>query len=171
MDPRKNYLVVDGYNIINDWPSLKKLSEHSLEEARESLIAMMQSFAKVKSLDTIIVFDAYNNDETAKEEDVDGVKVVFSGKNQTADSYIEKLMNTINPLHEVTAATSDFMLQRMIIKAGGTRMSARELQKEVEFALNFSMKKIRKESEVEKNSLLKNIDEKTIQKLKSIHKE
>ncbi|MBF7096010.1 NYN domain-containing protein [Alkalibacter mobilis] len=165
MGLREHYLVVDGYNLINHWEKLRNLMEHSLEDARKSLIDLMQSYAKLKNLKVVLVFDAYNNTETAKEEETGGIMVVYSAKNQTADSYIEKLIHQINPVHEITVATSDFMLQKMILSAGGIRISARELEKEVEFAFESNMKKIEKQNIAEKNRLLHNLDNDTIKKL------
>lgn len=161
----EHYLVVDGYNIINDWERLKKLSEHRLEDARDALVDMMQGYGRLKNLSVIVVFDAYNNEEMAKEEAVGGIVVVYSGKNQTADSYIEKFIYELHPLHEVTVATSDFMLQKMILAEGGIRISARELEKEVEFALRSNMKKISKEQAGEKNNLARHLDDATLRHL------
>jgi predicted RNA-binding protein with PIN domain len=165
---RKHYLVVDGYNMINYWERLKNILTYSLEDARQALIRMIQSYAKVKNYDAIVVFDAYNNDEMVKVEELSGIKVVYSGKNQTADTYIEKFLYDLSPVHEVTVATSDFMLQRMVVSAGGNRMSARELEKEIEFSISSNMKKIKMESEADKNHLFKSIDRDTIEKLKKI---
>lgn len=161
----EHYLVVDGYNIINYWEPLKKLKDYRLEDARDALVDLMQGYGKLKNLSVIIVFDAYNNEEMAREEEVGGIKVVYSGKNQTADSYIEKFIYELHPLHEVTVATSDFMLQKMILAGGGIRISARELEKEVEFALRSNMKKISREQSGEKNNLSRHLDEATLQRL------
>jgi predicted RNA-binding protein with PIN domain len=60
------------------------------------------------------------------------------------------------------------MLQRMVVSAGGNRMSARELEKEIEFSISSNMKKIKMESEADKNHLFKSIDRDTIEKLKKI---
>ena len=37
----KTFLVVDGYNIINAWPRLKKVSDDDLELARDMLVAII----------------------------------------------------------------------------------------------------------------------------------
>ena len=38
-----SYLIVDGYNIINDWEELKALSVEDLDAARERLIHYIMS--------------------------------------------------------------------------------------------------------------------------------
>ena len=37
----KNFLVVDGYNIINAWPRLKRVSDEDLELDRDMLVAII----------------------------------------------------------------------------------------------------------------------------------
>ena len=42
----KSYLIVDGYNIINDWEELKILSAEDLDAARERLIHRFMWFQR-----------------------------------------------------------------------------------------------------------------------------
>lgn len=161
----KHFLVVDGYNIINHWSRLKELMDHRLEDARDALVDLMQGYGRLKNLEVVVVFDAYNNGEMIQEEVVHGVRLVYTKKNQTADSYIEKFIHDLHPLHEVTVATSDYMLQKMILASGGIRISARELEKEVEFALRSNMKRISRQQSAEKNRLAQLLDQATLQRL------
>ena len=57
---KKEYLIVDGYNIINSWDELKELSKTDLEHAREKLIDAIIEYAEYTGRKGIIVFDAYN---------------------------------------------------------------------------------------------------------------
>ena len=41
----KSYLIVDGYNIINDWEELKALASEDLDAARERLIHYIIEYA------------------------------------------------------------------------------------------------------------------------------
>jgi len=41
---QKEYLFVDGYNIINSWNNLRELSDISLEVAREELMDIMGEY-------------------------------------------------------------------------------------------------------------------------------
>ena len=56
----KSYLIVDGYNIINDWEELKALASEDLDAARERLIHYIIEYAQYNGKKAIIVFDAYN---------------------------------------------------------------------------------------------------------------
>ena len=55
---KKEYLIVDGYNIINSWDELKELSKTDLEHAREKLIDAIIEYAEYTGRKCIIVFDA-----------------------------------------------------------------------------------------------------------------
>ena len=57
---KKDYLIVDGYNIINAWDELKEIAISDLEHAREKLIDAIIEYAEFTGRLGIIVFDAYN---------------------------------------------------------------------------------------------------------------
>ena len=54
----KEYLIVDGYNIIGAWPELQKLKEENLEYARARLIEILSVHAALSKRKVILVFDA-----------------------------------------------------------------------------------------------------------------
>ncbi|MBR3934449.1 MAG: TetM/TetW/TetO/TetS family tetracycline resistance ribosomal protection protein [Clostridia bacterium] len=129
----KEYLLVDGYNIIFAWDALKEISKDSLEAARSKLIEKMSTYKLFKKCEVIVVFDAYkvkgNRGEVEKH---DGVTVVYTKEAQTADSYIEKAAKELSRNYKVTVATSDGLEQLIIFGTGAYRMPARILQQDVE---------------------------------------
>lgn len=129
----KEYLLIDGYNIIFAWDDLKALSKESLEAARNKLIDRIAAYKIFKKYEIIIVFDAYkvkgNRGET---ERIDGITVVYTKEAQTADSYIEKTATELSKNYKVTVATSDGLEQMIIFGSGALRMPARILLEEVE---------------------------------------
>lgn len=141
-NPRR-ILIVDGYNVINAWGSLKKKAEDDLEQARETLISYILEYSKIKGYEVYVVFDAYNVkgcDET--HENHHGVNVIFTKENQTADSYIEMFISKLSKYDEVAVATSDYAEQQIVLGKGCTRISSRELIE----GLNASKEEIRKSS-------------------------
>ena len=67
----EKYMVVDGYNIINAWESLKKFINDDLDFAREKLIHLLMEYGQYEKYDITIVFDAqYTNTEEKK---LDGI--------------------------------------------------------------------------------------------------
>ncbi len=123
-------LIVDGYNIINDWPELIPLREESMEEARNKLLNILLDHVPFAWEKIIIVYDAYRvKGHSPTVEEYGGVQVIFTAEGQTADSYIERLVMTlIGEGVAVDVASSDFMEQNIILWKGGQRVSARELR-------------------------------------------
>lgn len=124
----KEYLVLDGYNVINCWPELKFLMDESLEIARDALIDIMIEYGAFKGVNIIIVFDAYLvKGNTANKEKIKGVEVVFTKEMETADSYIERLIVELSKENKVAVVTDDRIEQQMILGSGATRVSVKEM--------------------------------------------
>lgn len=131
-DSRAEYLLVDGYNIINSWPELRVLAEESLEDARERLIHILADYQGYRGIRIILVFDAHMTDSGIGHfEDHDGLEVIYTKKHETADHYIERWVNQFGNDGNVWVATSDFLEQTIIMSRGGIRISARELEEEI----------------------------------------
>ena len=128
----KQYLLVDGYNIIFAWESLKKLAAESLEAARDRLIAMLQNYQGYHKCTVILVFDAYKIKGHATEViQVGNISVVYTKEAETADSYIERVSHELTKEHRVRVATSDGLEQTIILGNGACRISAREFEAEL----------------------------------------
>lgn len=130
-----HYLIIDGYNIINAWPDLILVGNDSLEEARNLLLNQLVDYKSYTGEKVIVVFDAHMvKSSSAKEYSVKGVEVIFTKEYQTADSYIEKIVDqlTKNRKNKVRVATSDWAEQQVVLGSGATRISARELKIELQ---------------------------------------
>ena len=56
----KEFLLVDGYNIIHAWDELKELVEDvSLESARQKLMDVLSNYKGTSKATIILVFDGY----------------------------------------------------------------------------------------------------------------
>lgn len=132
----KTILIVDGYNVIHGSDELKRLAEIELEEARVQLINDLNGYSGFKGWETILVFDAYQQQSREKREELVGrIKVVFTEKNKTADSYIEKLVYNLPKAYRVRVVTSDFTLQQMVMASGAERIPVRELIEDIQATL------------------------------------
>ena len=133
--PRQQYLIVDGYNIIFAWESLARIAKADLEAARQQLMDQLSSFAGFRKWQVVLVFDGYkvkgNPGEKLRHHNI---QVVYTKENETGDSYIESLLAEIGPNYNVRVATSDALVQLSGVRAGVLRMSARELQEELDMA-------------------------------------
>ncbi|MEW9124961.1 MAG: NYN domain-containing protein [Thermotaleaceae bacterium] len=162
----REYLFVDGYNIINSWQELKEISRFSLEEARTELLEVLSEYQFYSGIVIIVVFDAHLvKGNSGNEEIYKGVRTVYTKEDETADHFIEKTLNEVGRIKRVRVATSDWMEQQIILSRGGTRISARELEVEI---INVKRDIMRKRKNVnQKNDIqLSSLDEETIIRLK-----
>ena len=168
----KEYLIVDGYNIINNWEGLKKESMHSLDCARKRLLDIMSNYQSYKGIEVIVVFDAhYVKNSMEKHEIHDKVEVVYTKEFESADNYIEKFVKENADEYIIRVATSDSLEQRVILGLGGARISARELKEEVEEVSHKMDKGYINKTRHERNLLEYNLDPKIINKLERMRRQ
>ena len=83
----------------------------------------------------VVVFDGYKvKGNLGEKGPFNNISVVYTKENETADAYIEALAAEIGNNYAVRVATSDALVQLSSLRSGVLRMSARELQLEVEAA-------------------------------------
>ncbi len=128
----KELLLVDGYNVINDWPELVKIKD-DFELARDRLTDILANYGGVMEFYIIIAFDAHGNDRAEQVYNVTPqLAVVYTGEGETADSYIEKkAYNMVRQGYRVYVVTSDQAEQMSVLGSGAYRVSAREFLAEV----------------------------------------
>ncbi|MDO4266383.1 MAG: TetM/TetW/TetO/TetS family tetracycline resistance ribosomal protection protein [Eubacteriales bacterium] len=133
-DPAENWLLVDGYNIIHAWDELKELAALNFDAARERLLDILSNYQGFKHCRVLVVFDAYKvpGRVNAEVEQWNNIYVIYTKQAETADQYIAKAVQQINGRYNVTVATSDRLVQLIILGQGALRLSARELYEEVE---------------------------------------
>ena len=126
-------LVVDGYNVVHAWPSLKQLARVSLEEARDRLIDRLAVYAQVTGAEVTVVFDAHRTAAMANAEEWNqGVRVIFTRKGHSADHAIERIAYSMAELKDpLTVATSDRFQRDLVRGMGGAVISALELERQV----------------------------------------
>ena len=128
-------LIVDGYNVIYDWPHLAEIAKEDLYAARHELIMILANYQAYTGENITIVFDGY------KKQDNKGtvlrqhnMKIVYTKTDETADAWIERAGYEYKDKYALTVATSDRLIQTAVFSQGALRMSARELQNRITIA-------------------------------------
>lgn len=133
---RKNgedYVIVDGYNVIFAWDTLRELSEHNIDSARGKLMDILSNYQGYMNCHLIVVFDGYKvKDNKGERFPYDDIEVVYTKEGETADAHIEKLTHELARKHKVTVVTSDGLEQIVTMGQGAIRMSSRDFKAEVE---------------------------------------
>lgn len=146
--PQRNLTIVDGYNVIYAWESLRKIANDSLEKARETLMDLLSNYVAFTKTDLWLVFDAYLvKDGTGSEFTHDGYRVIYTKQDETADAYIEKKMYELGPDYSVRVVTGDRLLQFSAVHSGILRITTKEFEDEITAVGNEITEFIRKLAE------------------------
>jgi len=169
----RDYLLVDGYNIIHSWQELMDLSEVSLESARQKLMDVLSNYQGFNShITVIVVFDGYLvKGNLGDAFEYNNIYVVYTKEAETADHYIEKTVNSLPKELRIRVATSDGLEQLIILGNGATRMSARELKLEIEESQSNMREDFINVKPPKGNLLMDNLDENTRNVLEMMRRE
>lgn len=132
----EEFLLVDGYNVIFAWQSLRQVAQESIDSAREALIRMMINYNGIHSCRLILVFDAYKvTGGVEKVEETGGIYIVYTRESEIADVFIERAVQKLEKSKRtVRVVTSDGLEQLIVMGRGALRVPASAFEKEVKTA-------------------------------------
>ena len=163
----KEYLLIDGYNIVFAWEDLRELAIKDIMAARDKLIDLIVDFAGFRKEHVILVFDAYKvRGGRGEVIHVGGIDVIYTKEAETADLYIEKAAHELSKRYKVTVATSDTVEQVIIYGAGAYRMSAQNLLEELVLTKSLMREHYEKRDEKKAGGILAQMSEEDAQALK-----
>jgi uncharacterized protein len=130
---KKQLLLIDGYNVIGNWPELNKLKlDDQLADARDKLIDVISEYKKYRNLDITVIFDAMYVPGLSKKDKKHDLDIIWTNKDETADSYIEAYTKKKQSRFvQVVVVTSDQAEQWTVFSNGALRISSRELWRDV----------------------------------------
>ena len=169
---RQTLLLVDGYNVIGAWSSLKKTRDHhGLLAARQELIEALINYSTFKGFEAQVVFDAqYQNTPGYREVHTSYLSVYYTAHLETADTYIERVCASYQrQLYRSTprliVATSDRAQQLVVIGYGAESMSALQLAGEVELTASQRRRKQQSQNRSRGRFLIHSLDANAQQRL------
>ena len=132
-------LLIDGYNMIGAWPTLRDAHNCAgFEAARDKLVELLVNYSAFKGFDSRVIFDSHGQQTPSTQENItQNLAVHFTNFGQTADSYIEKacaqFRSDLRKFEQrLIVATSDRAQQLTVVGYGAEWMSALQLAAEVE---------------------------------------
>lgn len=120
----KRTIIVDGYNVIHACDRYKQLRKHGAK-ATEKLVLDLINLAGGLGAFITVVFDGRGS---GSEDQIGGVKVIYSGDGVSADSLIEALVFGLSGEEDVAVCTADLEQQRVVGRHGIRRITPRELE-------------------------------------------
>lgn len=87
------WIIVDGYNVIRQWPELAMLDRADLQSGREALLSELQMYRRARGHRLTVVFDGREQGGFSEAaENVGGIGVRYSKRGETADAVIARLV-------------------------------------------------------------------------------
>ncbi len=170
----EDLVIVDGHNFIFNLLKGTKPSSEKLAYLREKLVADLDWYKNQKNCDMVVVFDARNSDNPSRSiQVVDGVKVIYSKKNETADDIIEELAGMETGYLRKFVVTSDYLQQKVVFGKNIYRKSSREFNlelKDLKERIRERITRSREDSDKKFNSLEKRLSGKERKKLSELRK-
>ncbi len=134
---RPETLIVDGYNLIFAWKSLRELGRDRLELARQRLMDMLSSYCGYTRAELVLVFDGFRTPgNPGSRSEYHNIHVAYTRDGETADAYIERLVDEIGKNYTVRVVTSDNLIRLSALRSGVLRCSSGEFEAEVETVLD-----------------------------------
>ena len=134
---RKEHIIVDGYNLIFAWDELKALARDRLDLARERLMDILSGYAGFTGAKLVLVFDGFRTPgNPGSRTEYHNISVAFTKDGETADAYIERIVDGIGKNYAVRVVTSDNLIRLSALRSGVLRCSSGEFKGEAEWVLS-----------------------------------
>ena len=127
----KMWIIVDGYNLIRQWPELAMLDRADLESGRGALLQALQAYQRAKRHRITVVFDGRERGSlSGGAEKAGGVGVRYSRQGETADEVIAHLVAEAG--EGAVVVSSDREVQASARRHGAAPLAAEEFMARVE---------------------------------------
>ncbi len=122
-------IIVDGYNLIRQWPELAMLDRADLEAGREALVRELRAYQRVRRHEITVVFDGQAEAGEGGDRS-GGIRIRYSRQGETADDVIARIAAD-DPAGTVVVS-SDRAVQAAAKRHGAAAISAREFMARLE---------------------------------------
>jgi hypothetical protein len=138
-------LIIDGYNLIRQSDTFRRLDARKLEQGRDALLARLAAYKKARNHPITVVFDGWGGfSPVSTVQSQQGIMVVYTGKGETADEWIKR---KIEKMQYGAVVTSDRDIGRSAERAGLVVIPSRLFERRMEAALFGGQKDIELDEE------------------------
>jgi predicted RNA-binding protein with PIN domain len=86
------HIIIDGYNLIRQSPTLRMLDRRDLEMGRDALLRRLAAYRKLRPHRITVIFDGADAPlPTGDRDRVSGIEVRFSRGGESADAVIRRM--------------------------------------------------------------------------------
>jgi len=127
------HIIIDGYNLIRQSPSLSLLDHQEMQLGREALIDLLAKYKRVKHHKITVVFDGTNAlSSTGHRDSINGIEIKFSRFGELADSVIKKI--AAGEKEKALVVSSDRDVADSAYLSGAAVIDSIEFEKKLEMA-------------------------------------
>jgi hypothetical protein len=120
-------LIIDGYNLIRQSPSLREVESRDLQTGREALIRRLAVYKRVRGYEITVVFDGWQSGGlTESQQRQNGILVIYSRRDEKADEVIKRMAKGLG--QGAVVITSDREVARFAETVGAVAVSSEEFE-------------------------------------------
>jgi predicted RNA-binding protein with PIN domain len=120
-------LIVDGYNLIRQSPSLREVESRDLQLGRETLIHHLATYRRARGHEITVVFDGWQSGNlTENQQWQRGILVIYSRRDERADEVIKRMARRFG--QGAVVITSDREVAHFAETVGATAVSSEEFE-------------------------------------------
>lgn len=133
------HIVIDGYNLIRQSPTLSAMEYISTEEGRDGLLKLLAQYKKFKPHKITVVFDAaYGNSLAESKTRQRGITIIFSRKGELADDVIKRI--AAKERERAIVVTSDNDIIDFAVRHDAATINSQEFEAKLTMASYAEMK-------------------------------
>lgn len=121
------HIIIDGYNLIRQSVSLRRLERQSLEAGRQALIVCLAEYKSRKGHKITVVFDGWDAGSAQEERDRQrNINIIYSRRGEKADDVIKRI--AAGSAEEILVVTSDREIASFVSRRGKSALSSPEFE-------------------------------------------
>ena len=108
MPTRRQYLLIDGYNVAHAWPDVLKVMERDIDTAASMLAGIVAVLHDPEKCEVTVVFDGRSDRvDIQRSAKMVAPCVIYAPAGKTADAIIEQIVANAPDAEAFTVATRD----------------------------------------------------------------
>lgn len=143
----QEHLMVDGNNALHAIPSLAKELATDRNQARDSLLRLLEPLVTADHRALTVVFDGRGGRSSlSKHANMKNYTVIHSSSSQGADGVIERMLMASKSPERIVVATNDGLIRNCAYECGASAMRIEDLVSQLDQTIEQSVNRFRNSS-------------------------
>jgi predicted RNA-binding protein with PIN domain len=140
----QEHLMVDGNNAMHAIPSLAKELATDRNQARDSLLRLLEPLATGDHCVLTVVFDGRGGRSSlSKHANMKNYTVIHSSSSQGADGVIERMLMASKSPERIVVATNDGLIRNCAYECGAAAMRVEDLVSQLDQTIDRNANRVR----------------------------